>query len=166
MKKLMFFVLAMLYTATSWGQTGEVYTKIYERSATITSLGTSAPSSSLLRIPMESQAGIFLSIACDNELSGDFDMYLFDEDLDDDSTTGAWYTATNISMETKLAFSEDGSTTGWRDDSGISFSCDDTTYTKSLYMGVYNASESATDTFNCKFRYRKYPSEDLGNVSD
>lgn len=160
MKRFVLIMMIMLCASIGWA--GDT---IYERSATITSLGTDAASSSLLEIDMSGEAGIILSIACDGGNSDDFDIYIYDNDMDGTSTQGNWYTDSSRDNETILIFDYASAITSWRDDDPISFSCDDSTNPRSLYLGVYNDDPSLTATINCKTRYKLNKNKELGAVT-
>lgn len=161
MKKLVMVAMILLCASIGWAAD-----KIHRRSVTITTLGTNTPISSLVRMDMNTKAGIFLSLACDGNESDDFDLYIYDYDLDGSGTQGEWHAHADRDSEVVLAFSKSSSVVSWRDDTTLpSFSCEDATQKTSLYIGVYNDDDSATATIECEFRFisRKY--DDMGSIN-
>jgi hypothetical protein len=163
MKKILVMIIITIYTSFAWA--GE---NIYRRSATITSLSPGQATSSLIEMNMNVEAGIFLSLACttdDTNVGSGFDIYIYDNDLDGTNTERQWYADADRDSNTVLAFSKSISATTWRDDTTLpSFSCEDTTNTKSLYIGAYMDAGANTGTINCEFRYIGRRLKNLGAV--
>ena len=159
----------MLCASAGWTSAGWAEDTIYERAITITQVAYDDACTNLVELPMNAAAGIILSLACDSDQSDDYNIYLYDENYElDTSTSGWWYdqSGTCRTNETLLVYSRDVSTTSFRDDDPFSFSCDDETNTTSLYLGIYNDDASLTATFNCKLRYNPRKNKDLGTATD
>ena len=169
MKRILLFLLLMLIPLNVYGQANVsiIENTIYETDVYITAITTTdTANDELLRIPMYGAAGIILSIACDGDTSDDFDIYLYDYDMDGSSTNQTWHSASNRDDETILIYSYSSSITSWRDDDPIPFTCDDTTYTKSLYIGAYNDDNTAsTPDIDCKIKYVIRGNHDYGAVT-
>ena len=166
MKKIVLSVLlAMLLLPVNVG--GQILRDtLYKVSFSFDMVATSAGVDALLPVDMHCEAGLILSLAVDGEASNDWELYIYDYDMDGASTNQTWYSDADRDDESILVYSNDGSTFGWRDDSVFPFYCADTTETTSLYIGAYNSDAATTMTVSGDMRYKCLKNRDWGNVAE
>jgi len=140
--------------------------KINEISFSHNLVGVSRGSESVVPLDMKCAAGIILSLSVDGTDSDNFTTYIYDNDIDGNSTNQAWYSDSDRDDNTNLIYSYPSSDTSWKDTDPIPFSCDDATEITSLYVAGYNHDASTSLTLNGKILYRCYKNTDYGNDAE